>query len=92
MLFYGFANHLPDSYTMIIGRLANKIRTWIYRHIFLECGKRVSTINRNIYFGNGIDVCIGDYSGIGANSVVIKDVPEYAVVGGNPAKITKTRK
>ena len=32
-------------------------------------------------------VTIGDGAVIGANSVVTKDVPEYSVVAGNPAKI-----
>lgn len=109
ILFYGFANHLPNSYTMLVGKICNRIRISICRHIFKECGK-VSTINRNIYFGKGQDVVIGDYSGIGARvtitkgrhignhsilgaaAVVTKDVPEYAVVGGNPAKILKMRK
>lgn len=169
ILFYGFANHLPDSYSYFGGRLWNKIRIFICQHIFLKCGK-VSTINRNIYFGNGKDVIIGDYSGIGANcsipndinigkyvmmgpdlycityghevsdtstpmcfqghvekpidsnivieddvwigakviisksrhigkgailaagAVVVKDVPEYAIVGGNPAKVIRMRK
>lgn len=34
---------------------------------------------------------IGDGAVIGAKSVVTKDVPPYAVVGGNPAKIIKMR-
>lgn len=35
---------------------------------------------------------IGDHSIIGAGAVVTKDVPGYAIVGGNPAKIIRMRK
>ena len=35
---------------------------------------------------------IGAHSIIGAGSVVTKDVPDYAIVGGNPAKVIKMRK
>ena len=34
-------------------------------------------------------VTIGEGAVIGAGSVVTKNVPAYAVVGGNPAKIIK---
>ena len=34
-------------------------------------------------------VCVGKYAIVGAGSVVTKDVPDYAVVVGNPAKIVK---
>lgn len=34
-------------------------------------------------------VCIGEHAVIGAGAVVTKDVPPYAVVVGNPAKIIK---
>jgi acetyltransferase-like isoleucine patch superfamily enzyme len=36
------------------------------------------------------DVTIGDYSIVGAGSVVTKDVPPHVVVAGNPARIVKT--
>ena len=34
-------------------------------------------------------IMVGDHAVIGAGAVVIKDVPPYAVVAGNPAKIIK---
>jgi len=37
-------------------------------------------------------VHIGKHSIIGAGSVVTKDVPDYAIVAGNPARIIKMRK
>ena len=35
---------------------------------------------------------IGKGSILAAGAVVTKDVPEYAIVGGNPAKVIKMRK
>lgn len=35
---------------------------------------------------------IGAHSIIGAGAVVTHDVPDYAIVGGNPAKIIRMRK
>lgn len=63
--------------------VSNKIRILLCRHIFRECSKKVSTINRNIYFGNGKDVVIGDYSGIGANCSIPNDIHigKYVMMG-----------
>ncbi|MFM2267051.1 MAG: hypothetical protein RL757_492 [Bacteroidota bacterium] len=36
-------------------------------------------------------VRVGDGAIIGANSMVVKDVPPYAIVGGNPATVLKKR-
>ncbi len=36
-------------------------------------------------------VCIGDGAVIGAGSVVTRDIPEYAIAVGNPAKVIKYR-
>ena len=36
-------------------------------------------------------VNIGDGAIIGTNSHIVKDIPPYAIAGGNPAKIIKYR-
>ena len=36
-------------------------------------------------------ITIGSHSIIGAGAVVTKDVPDYAIVGGNPAKVIRFR-
>jgi len=36
-------------------------------------------------------VVVGDHVIVGAGSIVTKDVPPYAVIGGNPAEIIKMR-
>ena len=35
---------------------------------------------------------IGAHSIIGAGAVVTHDVPDYAIIGGNPAKVIRMRK
>lgn len=53
----------------------------------------VPVIGNNVYIATGAKVLgpivIGDNAVIGANAVVIKDVPNNAVVAGVPAKIIK---
>jgi acetyltransferase-like isoleucine patch superfamily enzyme len=52
-------------------------------------------IGRDVWIGVGARVLMGvriaDGAVIGANAVVTRDVPEYAVVGGVPANIIKFR-
>lgn len=46
-------------------------------------------IGQNVTLKNGIS--IGNGAILAANAVVVKDVPPYAIVGGNPARIIKYR-
>ena len=67
---------------------------------WLPAGARPSVIKpivigNDVYIGHGAfirpGVTIGDGAIVGAHSVVVKDVPPYAVVAGNPATIRKFR-
>lgn len=46
-------------------------------------------IGSNVFIRSGVN--IGNGAIIGANAVVIKDVPSYAIVAGNPARVIKYR-
>ena len=56
---------------------------------------RPVTIHDDVWIGTRViilpGVTVGRGAIIGAGAVVTKDVPEYATVGGNPAKIIKYR-
>ena len=52
-------------------------------------------IGNDVWIGSGSTIMsgitIGSGAVIAANSHVVKDVPNYAIVGGNPAKVIKDR-
>ncbi|MFC1709202.1 serine O-acetyltransferase EpsC [Candidatus Omnitrophota bacterium] len=58
-----------------------------------ETGKRHPTIGNDVVIGAGAkvlgNITIGDNSYVGANAVVIKDVPHNSTVVGVPGRITK---
>ena len=58
------------------GRSGKQYSPRIGNRVYLAPGSKV--------FGN---ICIGDNVAVGANAVVLNDVPDNAVVGGIPAKI-----
>jgi len=74
---------------------------WVNREKFLEfkytdqMTSRMIDIGNDVWIGfgsmllNGIKV--GDGAVIAAGSVVTKDVPPYAIIGGNPAKVIRFR-
>lgn len=59
--------------------------------------KSILNIGSDVWIGRGVKIkcnetlTIGDGSVVAADSVVVKDVPPYAIVGGNPAKVIKYR-
>lgn len=74
VLYYGFARYLPKSNTF--GNIGGEIRYLICKQIFKRCGKHVN-IERKAYFASGVDIEIGDYSGIGINA----QIPNGTIIG-----------
>lgn len=73
-LYYGIGIHLPDADDALA--FPNRIRYWMAKHFLRYCGKNV-----NIGKGARIDsdISIGDYSGIGANSILDGSI----IIGNN---------
>lgn len=59
------------------------------------CGHKPTKIGHDVWIGRNVvimdGVNIGNGAVIGANAVVTKDIPPFAVAGGVPAKIIKYR-
>lgn len=77
-MYYGFAQFLPGSYSIILGRFSRFIRYQLVRRIFLQCGKNVN-IERRANFGSGRGVVIGDNSGMGTRC----HIPSDTIIGSN---------
>jgi acetyltransferase-like isoleucine patch superfamily enzyme len=67
--------------------------TFADKSYFKEMG--ATTIGNDVWIGaNAVimdDVTIGDGAIIGAGAIVTRDVPPYAIVAGNPAKLLRYR-
>ena len=61
------------------------------RHTRYTYGKVL--VKKNAWLGMNVTICpgvtIGAYAVVAAGAVVTKDVPDYAVVGGVPAKVIR---
>ena len=81
--------------TSIIGNNVTIYQGVTLGGVSLNPGKRHPTIEDDVIIGAGAkilgNITIGKGSKIGANSVVVKDVPPYSTVVGIPGKIIKRK-
>ncbi len=79
-----------SSIVDLVGRTACNVQGYPF-----EGSIRPISIGHDVWIGRGAfikgGVSIGDGAVIAAKSVVVKDVPAYAVVGGNPARQIRDR-
>lgn len=86
------ANHLMDTFStspsqrMLFSHGKGNTSTYSKGDIII---KNDVWIGANCTIRDGITV--GNGAVIAAGSIVVKDVPPYAIVGGNPAKVIKYR-
>ncbi len=57
--------------------------------------RRPVTVGNDVWIGTRViilpGVTVGDHAILGAGCVVTKDVPEYAIMGGSPARVLRSR-
>lgn len=76
IIYYGFAQFLPDSYSKFIGKICNSVRVFLVKRIVKKAGY-IDTINRRVYIGDGSNVELGDHCGIGAGA----SIPNNTIIG-----------
>ena len=83
--------HFMDRISTYPVQIRTLGKSW--ENVFPE--KELTVIGNDVWIGNNVTilsgVTVGDGAVIAAGAVVVKDVPEYAVVGGIPAKVIKYR-
>lgn len=92
------ANHQISGFStfpfFIFGKWAEECPEWKNYDLDLP-NKGDTVVGNDVWFGHESTIMpavnIGDGAIIAARSVVTKDVPPYAIVGGNPAKLIRKR-
>jgi serine O-acetyltransferase len=81
---------------VINGQVVGGENIFIEHQVTIGAERRQSPrIGNNVFIGAGAKVIgqitVGDHSRIGANAVVLDDVPPYATVAGIPARVVRRR-
>jgi len=102
---YMLAGNIVMPHTTIGNYIMINMDSTIAHHVILEDGVFMSSgvnigalinVRKNAYIGMGVTAMtgvkeIGKETMIGAGTVIIRDVPEYTTVVGNPARVIKTK-
>lgn len=80
--YYVIARWMPRS--GILFNIGGRTRRWCCKHIFKKCGEHIN-VERGAFFGKGIGIEIGNYSGIGINANIPGDtiIGDYVMMGPN---------
>jgi acetyltransferase-like isoleucine patch superfamily enzyme len=83
---------IHDWYAFVDPQGAGKFQG---KTLYFAGAERKTTIGNDVWLGNGVfvraGVTIGDGAVIGARSVVVSDIPPYAIAVGNPARVKRLR-
>ena len=81
---------------VINGRVTGGRNVFIEHQVTIGAERRQNpTIGSDVFIGAGAkiigEITVGDHSRIGANAVVLDDVPAFATVAGIPARVVRRR-
>lgn len=88
LIYYSLATRLPQP-PFPGGEFGNWLRAKLCAIIFLKCGKKI-VVRKHAFFGSGCDIEIGDYSEIGLNAYLNRDVKlgTHVLMGQNVTILT----